>query len=353
MEKICYVGNALLDFSGTCSYATLKKYGLEIDENCEYTERQSGLIEEIQSLDDLVVTPGGSAQNSARVTQWLLKPIMGDKVVSFIGCVGGDEFGELLADKLQSIGVKTLYHIHETEPTGITAGLVTEDDKRTLCAKLGAANSFNLRHLRTPEVENVLKNCRILYVEGYFLSHSKTAVIEVAKHANSRGKTFAFNLSAQYICENHANDLKEIIPRVDILFGNEMEMKTLAVQIESSLSDPKSIVKFLANTDYFSLPKSGRTVIMTRGPDSVFVCKTNFSALEFSVKKVEDIEDTIGAGDAFVAGYLASLIVGPKRIDDHINFAIEIARTIIVHRGCTFPEHPNKNLINLLKNFKS
>lgn len=351
MEKICFFGNALLDFSASCSNAMLKNYGLRVDENCEYTARQSGLIEELQKLEDLVVTPGGSAQNSARVTQWLLRPILGDSRVGFVGCVGKDHFGQLLAEKVTSVGVKTFYDVNDTELTGITAGLVTQDNKRTLCARIGAATKFNACYLKTPLLENIMRNCDVIYVEGFFVPHNSNLVMELAKFATENGKMFGFNLSARYVCQDHLNALKRIIPHVDILFGNDQEMTALAKQVDGSVKDLKEIATLLAGCNHFPTLKSSRTVIITCGPDPVIVCEKNSPILEFPVKKVDHIRDTIGAGDSFVGGYFASLIVGEKDIGEHVKFAIEIARNSLENRGCSFPPNPNKNLINLLKNF--
>lgn len=65
---------------------------------------------------------------------------------------------------------------------------------------------------------------------------------QVAKYAQKHKKTFVFNLCGSYVCENHPNELAELLPYVDILFGYVEEYKTLDkfVDIEKMSSSHKN-----------------------------------------------------------------------------------------------------------------
>lgn len=80
-----------------------------------------------------------------------------------------------------------------------------------------------------------------------------------------------------------------------------------------------------------------RIIITTRGPKSIFYVY-NGEFFEFTVPQVkdEDIVDTNGAGDAFVGGFFAQLIVNNKSIDDCIKCGIWASQEVIKNTGCAF-----------------
>lgn len=50
---------------------------------------------------------------------------------------------------------------------------------------------------------------------------------QIAQFAQRRGKTLVFNLCGSYVCERHGDELRRLLPYVDILFGFEEEYRTL------------------------------------------------------------------------------------------------------------------------------
>ncbi|TWW81908.1 Adenosine kinase [Takifugu flavidus] len=56
---------------------------------------------------------------------------------------------------------------------------------------------------------------------GFFLTVSPESILKVAKHASDNNKIFSLNLSAPFISQFFKQPLMEIMPYVDILFGNE------------------------------------------------------------------------------------------------------------------------------------
>ena len=49
--------------------------------------------------------------------------------MTFTGCISKDKFGEILEEKTQGDGVKTLYMYHDTQPTGTCAVVITDKDR--------------------------------------------------------------------------------------------------------------------------------------------------------------------------------------------------------------------------------
>lgn len=50
---------------------------------------------------------------------------------------------------------------------------------------------------------------------------SVESILKVAKHASEKNKLFCLNLSAPFICEFFKDNLMQVMPYVDVLFGNE------------------------------------------------------------------------------------------------------------------------------------
>lgn len=61
----------------------------------------------------------------------------------------------------------------------------------------------------------------LFVLQGFFLTVSPESILKVAKHASDNNKIFCMNLSAPFISQFFKQPLMEIMPYVDILFGNE------------------------------------------------------------------------------------------------------------------------------------
>lgn len=57
--------------------------------------------------------------------------------------------------------------------------------------------------------------------QGFFLTVSPESILKVAKHASDSNQIFCMNLSAPFISQFFKKPLMEVMPYVDILFGNE------------------------------------------------------------------------------------------------------------------------------------
>lgn len=85
---------------------------------------------------------------------------------------------------------------------------------------------------------------------------------------------------------------------------------------------------------------ASRTVVITQGVNDVIVAVSGgkvpirrFPVLPLAEK---EIVDTNGAGDAFVGGYLAKLLVNAP-VEQCVETALYAAREIIKMSGCSLP----------------
>ena len=73
-----------------------------------------------------------------------------------------------------------------------------------------------------------VERAQIYYAAGFSIRTGYDAVLMAEHAANATGKTFAINLSAPYVCQHLSDRLMQLLPLVDIVFGNEEEALALA-----------------------------------------------------------------------------------------------------------------------------
>ncbi|KAI5749615.1 hypothetical protein M8J76_008783 [Diaphorina citri] len=332
------LGNPLLDISATVDASFLEKYNLKANNAILADEKHKDLYEDLIKNNKVDYIAGGSTQNTLRVAQWLIeKP----KVAVFMGAVGKDNYSDILESKASEFGLVVKYQHHDTEPTGTCAVLITDNGKaRSLVANLAAANLFTPDHLQVPENNKLIQNAEYYYVSGFFLTVSPESILEVAKVALAKNRLFLMNLSAPFICEIFNKQQMQMMPYVDILFGNETEALAFAKQQNFQTEDLHAIALKISNLPKQN-PNRERITIITQG-DKPIILSQNGKTTEFPVQRLpaESVVDTNGAGDSFVGGFLSQLIKG-EPLSVCIECGVWAAQHIIQVSGCTLVGKPS------------
>ena len=73
-----------------------------------------------------------------------------------------------------------------------------------------------------------MTDAQFYYIGGFFLTHGIESALEVAKHSAESNKTLAFNLSAPFIPQFFKDQIDQLLPYADIVFGNESEAEAYA-----------------------------------------------------------------------------------------------------------------------------
>ncbi|XP_023658814.1 adenosine kinase-like isoform X2 [Paramormyrops kingsleyae] len=332
------MGNPLLDICAVVDKDFLDKYGLKPNDQILAEDKHKELFEELVKKFKVEYHAGGSTQNSIKIAQWMIQEPR--KVATFFGCIGKDKFGDILKKKAAEAHVEAHYYEQSEEPTGTCAACITGDN-RSLVANLAAANCYKKeKHLDLDQNWALVMKAKIYYIAGFFITVSPESILKVAKHASEKNKIFALNLSAPFICQFFKKSLMEVMPYVDILFGNETEAATFAKEQDFKTEDIEEIAKKAQ-----SLPKENesrqRTVVFTQGKRGTVVAKGD-KVVTFPVVEIDqsEIVDTNGAGDAFVGGFL-SQIVQERPLEDCIRAGHYAANVVIRRAGCTVPEKPD------------
>lgn len=332
----------------------LDKWRLKANDAILADDSHRDLYKEMTANFKCEYIAGGSVQNTLRAAQWMIQR---ENCMTFMGGIGDDHFGRLMADNSRQQGLNAIYMISKDTPTGTCACLISHGNTcRSLVAYLGASQKFHIDHVKANQ--QYVEKAMYFYVSGYHLAVSTEAILHVANHAHSSAdKLFAMNLSAPYISQAFSKQLLEVYPYVDLLFGNETETQAFAdlndwkVWPLGSVSVNLSIISYLSQTkdlktiaqlmaDKECKRASGRTVIVTQGKDGILVAFTGKKEVkEFPVKHLDQskIVDTIGAGDAFVGGFFAQMVRN-KPLEVCIDSGVYCAQEVIQQIGAHFPK---------------
>ncbi|CAG0895142.1 unnamed protein product [Cyprideis torosa] len=153
---------------------------------------------------------------------------------------------------------------------------------------------------------------------------------------------------------NFASEVASVLPHVDILFGNETELRTTAETF--GLKDATSDEAIVLGLSRLLLPTSGkknRVVVMTRGADPVVFCHGGVvDSVPLSVVPVAKVVDATGCGDSLVAGFLAEFTsqnlsqgiesLTADTVRSCIVTGIRAAQYVVSQPGCSVPETAQK-----------
>lgn len=279
------VGNAIMDVlakvgDGFLSERNLSKGGMTLVEAADAGKIYADLIPERE-------VSGGSAANTVSG----LASLGSD--CAFIGKVHDDELGQEFKRNIGAAGIDFFTApLNEGPSTGRSIVLVTPDAERSMFTYLGASKKLSVDDID----EETIKAAKITYLEGYLWDEgiAKDAVIKACELAHKHDRKVAFSLSDKSCLMRNREEILELVTNhVDILFGNEEEIKALFNEEDfyKTLDLIKSMVEIAAIT------RAAKGSVVVNGRVKTFV----------EAEKVEDVVDSTGAGDLYAAGFLYGL----------------------------------------------
>ena len=273
---IC-VGNAIVDILVKVKDPFLKSFDLKKGSMSLVNSEEFDEI--FSQLSEYKIKSGGSAANTA-----VGYSSFGGKSI-FLGSIGGDNFGSSFKKDLKEIGIQFVSCRDDllNAQTSKSLVLISPDSERTMCTFLDASISLSLKNFD----QSTFKNDSIFYLEGYLFdkNESKQAMIDLCKIAKKKGCIICLSLSDSFCVERHRQDFLSLIKNyVDILFGNELEVKVLLNGQEKLIS----IVDI---------------AVVTSGSKGANIFKENNNIFIPAINRL-NVVDTTGAGDLFAAGFL-------------------------------------------------
>ncbi len=274
-------------------------------------------------MSPTVQSSGGSAANTMSGVASL-----GGKA-AYIGKIRDDHLGDFFAHDINAAGVHfKVKPASEGLPTARSMIIVTPDGSRTMNTYLGISTNLSKEDLDV----HLLENAQILYCEGYIWDIETTkdtirSAIAIAKGAN---RTISFTLSDSFCVSRHKDEWIDLInEQVDILFGNEDEIKELSGC--GTLSEAAQWIQGKVKVACLTLAERGSIIV------------TEDEIIGVGAKAVNQVTDSTGAGDLYASGFLFGYARG---LDLKIcgELASIAAAEIITHTGAR-PLVPLKNLI--------
>mmetsp|Transcript_78844 Transcript_78844/g.109235 ORF Transcript_78844/g.109235 Transcript_78844/m.109235 type:complete len:162 (-) Transcript_78844:321-806(-) len=155
------------------------------------------IYDELINTEGRLTTPGGSALNSSRAAQYILKG-QNQGSVAYIGCIGNDSMGKVLEDELEKSGVVANFSKDTETPTG-TCAVVVVGGERALCANIAAAAKYPMSHLENNMA--FLEKAKFIYSTSFFITSNFDALIKIGKYCAENDKPFGYNLSAVFLLQ--------------------------------------------------------------------------------------------------------------------------------------------------------
>lgn len=253
---------------------------------------------------------GGSSMNAIRTLA-----AMGAKT-SFAGTVGKDSFGDLIASRMESLGIASHIH-HAAAHTGICFILVTPDGERTMNTSLGASCLYD--ESIVPEKD--IAAAKIFHFSGYQWANEVQikAIKKALKIAKDAGTLISFDLADPFVVRNCREEFIKVIEEyADIVFANREEALLLY----------ESTPEVAAN----KIAEAGAIAAVKLGAEGALIAK---GSERYVIKPVAtNVIDTTGAGDMFASGFLYG-ITKDKSLDVAGQIAATLASDVISRLGAS------------------
>ncbi|YCK79708.1 sugar kinase (plasmid) [Arthrobacter sp. D3-18] len=221
--------------------------------------------------------------------------------VSWIGRVGQDSFGQMVTRELRAEGIDVHAIVDTEAPTGMMVKESrTPKNTRVSYYRRGSAGS----RLSAEDLPaGSFQGAALLHVTGItpaLSASARAATLYAVESARAAGLTVSLDLnfrSQLWSGQDAAHFYRRILPLVDIVFAGDDE----AALIVGTNPGPTALASALADL--------GPTeVVIKLGDQGCYALVDGAGHLQDAIPV--SVVDTVGAGDGFVAGYIAEYLRG-------------------------------------------
>lgn len=263
-------------------------------------------------VDALELSVGGDAFNVASNLKAL-------GVESYlVSAVGNDHIGRFVCETLHDMGMETSGIVISDIPTAATVVMITADGERHFAAKRGAS-----QYLRCKDVpDELLESYDLLYIGSAcgIDGLDGKEMLNLVQRARQHGMQVALDITGIPSPE-HMKWLRPVLKNTDYFFPSDYEAMMLTG--ERTAMDAARTFRNCGVEH----------VVVKCGVDGAVYLDEEGTLQCFPAEKV-DVVDTTGAGDAFAAGFLASISKGYK-VPESIRIATRTGAACIQSVGAS------------------
>jgi sugar/nucleoside kinase (ribokinase family) len=354
-ELLCF-GNAIVDVFTSADSAWLEKQGITAPVQHIPREEAQRIWEELGGLPpgnpaaNRAVSSGGVAANVAKIAAML------NINAAFAGCTGGDDLAAIFEKELRTAGVVP-FLTTGTEKTGLCfalncGGETRRETETRIAASPGAALEFTEADVR----EDLIAGAEAIVLDGYMLDR-RPVVQRILQLASHRGIPIALDAASVFQIREKTEEIlhysrnyplivfmnaDESIVFYDTIrkgvkkteVAGEQEKETLILQ------EICPVLKYMTEGEIFPI-----IVIKLGGRGAVVLAGGNIYREEtFTIIP----RNTVGAGDAFCAAFLAAWIRG-KPIRECAALGNKVARKILEVPGTKIKSDKLKSFAKMLR----
>jgi len=333
MKKVICVGSATKDI-----FIVLEKTKI-INNKKSLTEKRVMSFEFGAKIyaDNLIEEVGGSAVNVATGLN-----LGGIKSFVFAR-VNKGEVGKWIEKKIGRLKIKKNYmQSRGSEPSGISAIISDKDNLDHVIMRTGdSVELFDLKKALNKFKEKV----DWIYI-GSQKKNSLEKIKDLLVFAEKKKALLAF-VPSSYQIKNDFKVLKKYFIKFEIIFLNRDEAIEILQELGITFKDqPLDLLREIKKIGF-------RNVVITDGSNGAYVCD-NVNSFFLGISKTKKIE-TVGAGDAFVSGFLNTYIE-ESNIRKGLAWGIANSGSVLTKIGSTKGLLSKKELkkqeVALMKNIK-
>lgn len=255
---------------------------------------------------------------------------------AWVGRVGNDGLGQRVVRELRAEGLD----VHAVVDSSARTAVMIKEARLPSATRVHYYRTESAgSRLEAADLEDVdIESARLLHVTGITLALSATAraaVLVAVRRAKSAGVPVSFDV-------NHRTSLwgmrsptdlyREVAAQATVVFAGEEEVRYLV----GDASEPARAIAALGVAE----------VIVKRGAAG---CDASIDGVDFHRNAWQvDVVDTVGAGDAFVAGYLAERLL-ERNPDDRLETAVR-AGAFACQTAGDWEGFPRRDELALLEN---
>ena len=290
MKKVAGVGNALIDVFAEATDEQVAEAGLTKGTIHSVTlDEWRGYFKKFATS---FTSPGGPMLNGLSTLSSL------GLECHLVTSIGNDSFGTMLQEHFDGLNINVENaNILSSDVTGRALVLLTPDHYRTLVIHFGAG-----AHLAGKNVSmQAMLDCNVLILEGYLVKYdsARDAISRGIEISHMQDMISVLTLADSGIVDTYRDLYNGYLNKhVDIMFGNIDEFQVLY-----EVASVEEVVDACKDRDTLS--------IITRGAEASVLCQKG-NVVEVPPISAKKILDRTGAGDQFLAGFLAAYMRGAQ-----------------------------------------